>query len=195
MTENVNSEPPYDALIKRVKEQALAHSSDTIARFEAVRRRMWEALAGPLLPSMLKDRNAAESYLTHSDPSIRVCALCLMTDYWDPTQYSIEMSVRMALGDPDSKVRGVAVACLGKRYAGTNNREVGRLLARLVVDGASPLEERTGAYTALFALRGLPIESWPRYPAGPLAHFDFAEDVDWSFVSSFLAESATQEGV
>jgi hypothetical protein len=87
----------------------------------------------------------------------------------------------MALDDADGQVREVALLALGSCYHGSNDARIGRLLAGILKDASQPENFRKIAYTGLFQVRGLPVESWPEPKAVRLE-----KDVDWSFVESFL---------
>ena len=57
----------------------------------------WEKRAGPLLFEMLENRQAAERFLEHPEPGIRMVALEVLCHHWEPDANLARSSERMAL--------------------------------------------------------------------------------------------------
>lgn len=131
---------------------------------------------------MYESRPAAESYLTHVEPSLRAAAMRVLAMHWGPDDPFQAVCQRLLSEDPDRDVRSLALRYLSMCCRGTNNARLGKLAAGLVYATAEPRELRMAAYELLFDLRGF-FGHPPRPASLPAA---FPEDVDWSFVDSFL---------
>jgi len=144
-----------------------------------------ELIWGQQLNSLLQDRGATEEYLTDADPLLRCGAIDLLQSYWGPDQRFLDVCEKMALEDRDQAVRQSALGSLIAYYEGTNNPRVGKILGGIVCQKSMDPEFREWAYEGLFMLQGLDIMTFPtvRKLRGG---FRFPEDVDWSFVNSFL---------
>jgi len=184
MPDQVEGSLSIDEVMKEARRN-LQQSDEVFDDFQRAEREHWRALAGPLLDDMLKSRSGAERHLEHRDPKVRIAALSVLSDFWKPDESLRKISEHMALNDPDSEVRGVALCDLGSCYRGTRDKRIGRLLAAIVRDEQKPVSTRTVAYSALFDLCGQPL-SWPGLYNEIIAQFRFPEDVNWGFVDEFL---------
>ena len=137
----------------------------------------WHQLAGAHLAEMLADRSAAERYMNHTDPRLRRAALSVLFFYWKATDSLRLASERLMTEDPDPAVRLDALATLCACYANSDDDRIGRVLAEITRDESAAVEFRRLAYEGLFAVRGIPVQSWPRVHAA-----DFPNQVDWAFV-------------
>lgn len=183
MTENVSVEQISElrASQERVETMLRDVENSTIQH--------WRKLAGSAVDLMLHDRSCAVAQLTHSNANTRNVALSVLISHWksekDPE--FAQRCEKMAFGDPDDTVRSVALRLLGECYQNTDDRRIGKLLAQLVCDERQPSDCRSGAYLALFRLRGL-FADWPGRSSVPVTLFRFPEHVHWSFVNSFFDE-------
>lgn len=137
-------------------------------------------LAGPLFEAMTTSLETAERYLRSSDPRNRLAALFIIRYCWTLTPAFAEQCERMALEDCDEKVRSAALLFLATYYRDTTDRRVGKFVAELLCDAKQPLELRRVAYSSLFLIRGILTVS------DLSSDFRFPDNVDWSFVSTFL---------
>jgi tetratricopeptide (TPR) repeat protein len=119
--------------------------------------------------------------LLHSEsPSVRRAAIYALALYWRVSPGSdYAIAVREVLNNEKCpEVRRQAFWAIGAIHAGTDDVEVGALLARTVVDDSEDVGTRQAAYEGLRFLR------WKLEQAlGPRC---FPECVDWSFVERFL---------
>lgn len=175
------------AVIQRAR-QSLQCSEEMLANHDRRHRQFLAEQAGPLLDTMLHSRQDAENCLKHPDFKVRFVALNLLCSHWKPDQNFAKTCECMAFNDPDLQIRGVALSALGTCYRGTNDSRVGKLLAAIVHDEQEPASIRSSAYLALFSVPGL-IADWPGLHADPPTGLRFPDDVDWSFVNSFLTVS------
>jgi hypothetical protein len=156
------------------------------------RRRLsrWKEEAGSALADMLVSEDGAGRYLQDHDPTLRRIAVKVLSLHWKnkPGGQFTAVIEGMALGDSDGGVREVALLALGACYRGTDDVRIGRLLARVVRNDAALSLLRRAAYAALHFLRGMKTPL-PPPGVGPDALFRIPENVDWSFVDSFLTES------
>lgn len=143
----------------------------------------WLGLVGPSLELMLQGPDATERYLEHEEENLRYVAISIMDFYWGPTRRSSDICVSLLSCVADIKVHSAALRLLGTYYAKTDDLAVGRLLASIVREDSRHLHLRRVAYLQLFRIRGMPFTVWPKlWPA----EFRFPEEVDWSFVDSFM---------
>ena len=153
-------------------------------------RKYWERRAGQLVVGMLERREFAEECLRHSDPVVRAVAIEILSFRWetragDPTA---ELFEKMAIEEPSTEPRCAAIGATGDCYRGTDDISIGRFLAAIVHNEREHEACRECAYMALYSLRGL--LPWS-VEAGPPVRFRIPEDIDWSFVDSFLIVGRT----
>src|SRR5262245_7331624 len=122
----------------------------------------WERLAGPHLAKMMNSPSATVRYLSNPDSKLREAALYIFEYHWGLDRSLEPVLERMALEDTDENVRGIALHNLVSLYKGTNDMRIGKLLANFVKDESLSTEFRITVYCALFRLRGLSSEHWPR---------------------------------
>jgi hypothetical protein len=180
MPQEALSEKAFDEVIDGARRD-LEQGQQTYARYKRTQKKLWEDLAGAGVDEWLQNRQAAAAHLSDPNPKRRLTALSILLHHWKPDDALAAASETMALTDPDSQVREIALIALRACYHGSNNARIGKLLADIVKDGSRPESVRKIAYAGLFQVRGLPIESWPELKAIRLDH-----DVDWSFVQGFL---------
>lgn len=171
--------------------EAAARETALVAKSQ--RERM-QKLAGPMAERMYQSPQVAYANLRHADANVRMAALTIMTYHWGPNKdFAVECE-RMALTDPDPNVRAHALVNWSTCFAKTDDPRVGKVFAQIVLDESQYLECRKSAYFGLFEVRGMPLETRPLFrliAAGRSADdFHFPEDVDFSFVDSFLEAPA-----
>lgn len=176
----------FDELIRQAYSD-LEKCDEHVRASKETRLQMWSLLAGSALEGMLENPEVAEGYLEHSDPRLRIAALCILRDHWKQTGRFASQCQQMALNDIDLGVQGVAVTSLGVLHAGTSHPGIGHLLAGIVRDQSKDVSVRLYAYNALFELRGLPANVSPLWQEA-FHKLRFPEDIDWSFVESFLRD-------
>ena len=153
----------------------------------------WREWAGDLLDEILSSRASAVQALTHHEAGVRRCAVSVLLQYWNvrPGDDGIDGIYQLAATESDEETQVIAIRALGACYDNTDDIAVGRALATIVHDRRQPPLARTFAYHVLFQVRGMRLP-WltgsqmasgekPRLPRAP-------EDVDWSFVESFLVD-------
>lgn len=158
-----------------------------VQQLKAIRAKLqmeFERLAGPELENMLKGREETLSYLKHTDPNCRCAALSLLTDHWKAGEANTIALEVIALTDPETMVRCVALFCLGSIYRNTRNARVGRILAQVATDESQHPKTREAAYKGLLDLAGVPVQDRP-LPG----RFELRE-ADWRFVAAFLIPNA-----
>jgi hypothetical protein len=144
-------------------------------------RKICMKYAGPYFDRMLQSYQATRDLLQHPDPRARLGALGMIREYWKPPPDFAQLCERMAREDPDVDVRCMALNCLiPAYYYGSEDLRIGRWLAEIVRDQSQAPLFRKIAYVMLFAVRAT--------DDNPLAHtLQFPEQVDWSFVNTFLS--------
>src|SRR5207244_1008829 len=106
-------------------------------------------------------------------------------DHWKPNAFFAKKCEELAFWDPDSGVRGIALISLGPCYANTKDSHISQRLATIVRDESINQLHRESAYCNLFMIQGAPFERNPLIQKA-IGKFRFPDDVDWSFVDSFL---------
>jgi len=182
MSQKVASEPSFEEIIAGAKRD-IQESQQIYARHKLAQKNHWERLVGPDVEDWLNNRATAEAILADPNPKRRLAALEILLHHWKPDPKLAAACEKMVFDDPDGQVRVVALFALGICYNGSLDFRIGKLLASIVNDAAQPENFRKAAYTGLFHVRGLPVQSWP----DPTT-FRPDRDVDWAFVQSFLAE-------
>lgn len=148
-------------------------------------RTFWTSMAGDLVADLTQDRAAALAHLADPRPNVRIACLSILTYYWRQIDVLPAICERMALTDSDDDVRTAAVSSLGTVFRDSDDSRVGQFLAKIVGDNSKTLSHREAAYASLIQVAGLPTKMSPtrrRMVGG----FRFPQDVDWSFVNSFL---------
>jgi hypothetical protein len=154
-------------------------------RSEARNRQLWATLAGSALQSILESRCDTERFLHDEDSRRRIAALLVLCDHWPHSDKLYGQIEQIALTDPNTEVRAVALGKVGVLHKGSNDQRVGAMLAGFVYDERAPTAIRCAAYWALYQLRGLPVFSL--YRSGVLKKdMESPHDYDWAFVDTFL---------
>jgi hypothetical protein len=96
------------------------------------------------------------------------------------TDSSLDALMLVALESKDDSDRCSAMNMMSLPYLGSDNKEVGNVLARVARDEASSKEVRMLAYFLLLDVSARPAEKYPRADS-----FEFPRDVDWSIVDEF----------
>lgn len=174
---NLSSDPsvarePRDSPVGRP--DSIADNGNVLARLNAQQ-----------VNDMLASRQSTEKYLDSPLAELRCVAISLLTDHWAIDHNVAERCEHLLHTDPSAEVRAQAVVALSTWYDRTDNVRIGKLLAELIYDCAQPNNVRDAAYKGLFLVRGMPVTSWPSFRQ-PKGEYHFPEDVDWSFVDSFL---------
>jgi tetratricopeptide (TPR) repeat protein len=139
---------------------------------------------------MLEKQDAAEEHLRHPDPMVRMTAVSIVFNYWGakPGDEATRVCEEIAIHDTDFNPRSAALSALGECYLNTDDIRIGRLLANVARDEGEVEICRLSACEALHSLRGLSQPLWPGARAVPPTMPRVPEDIDWSFVDSFLIE-------
>jgi len=74
--------------------------------------RVLSSLAEPELNRMMETLQVTEEYLASPNPKHRLAALLLIDDFWNDQNKLLDYAERMAIDDPDSQVRGIALSIL-----------------------------------------------------------------------------------
>jgi hypothetical protein len=144
---------------------------------------LYERLAGDHLADMLTSQMRAEGYLGHPDANLRCAGLLVLYKHWNLTADFRRICMRLIRDDPDVGVRIQAQDVLGAKYARTDDIEIGRFLAQIVLDEVEPIALRKQAYASLFVVRAMPVT---RLLNTVSPDFRFPGEVDLAFVHSFL---------
>src|SRR5207253_6521708 len=171
----------FHLAILRKRKSEMASSRDRRLFFRQVLFKDCAKLAGAHFDLMVSNDRETQKCLSHSDPRIRLAALKLMSFFWGPTPDFSQTRETLAFEDPDLDVRQMGILAIGTCYGGTNDFRIGKLLAEMVRNTAQPVECRRAAYQVLFYLRGKIFEA--------VASFHFPEEVDWTFVDSFVVRT------
>ena len=162
---------------------------DPVQRVKAWLASYWRKDAGSSVDKMLQDRTDAEYQLTNPDWKVRCTALSILQLHWGAgTDANFGARCEdLGLHDLHPQVRSCALIQLGMCFENTNDLRIGKLLAQVVLDETQPDQPRRGAYLGLYDLRGRSFE-WAGARADPPSILRIPEDVDWSFVKSFLED-------
>ena len=155
---------------------------------ENTRRRLAQ-LASEKASPLLQSVEDAARLIQDDSPRVRRAAILALSLHWHVSQGSswalaIE---RTAEGDRDSRVRREALSSLGFIYAGSDDVNVGLLLARVVLNEHEDTDARNDAYVALCFLR--------RRFLDPAVIRRFPDCVDWDYVNQFTDPSRTPQPV
>lgn len=142
--------------------------------------RQWQKDAGPHLKTMLKSYPDTMSYLDNPDSSLRAVALDIALSYWNPADTASSVFERMAMFDPDVRVRDVAICALGTCYARTQDRRIEEMLAAIVQDEHTMESMRLTAFMSLMRVYGILNYNW-QCPLVPTS----LDEIDWDFMRQF----------
>ena len=157
--------------------------AEKIARVDERREK---ELAGASFSQMSASRESCESFFSHPDPALRHAAIVMRCNRWPHTKELGRVCEKLFFDEPDPRVRSMALTALALCYFRTDDERVGDLVARAVYDERQPAKLRSNAYHLLSSVRPVPREVFKRTISGT---FRFPDDVDWSFVESFLRTS------
>jgi hypothetical protein len=133
-------------------------------------------LAGIHMPKMLYSAEETEKYLESTESSLRQAALYLLYHHWGQKETHGDRYERIAMCDPITGVRMVALSLLGSCFSYTGDGRISRLLASVVLDRDEADDIRLAAYSNLIRVHGYPTEAGSRFV------FSFPDDVNWNFV-------------
>jgi hypothetical protein len=156
------------------------------ARLESLDARLKEFVkekAGDHYDRMRQGPRAAERYLDHPNPDLRMAAIEMFVANWKSDDKFKEVCERIACTDRSDLVRFLAIGALGDLYEDTSDPRIGGSLAYIVHDETQPDWVRRGAYLSLYRIRGRSVLELPN-----VKDFRFPEDVDWSLVGIFLRD-------
>ena len=151
----------------------------TLAASERQDFRCLVNLAGRHAQEMVESPEAAAAFLRCENGNLRRGAIQVLSWYWAvaPNTDIARSVVQIAKKDSDSHVRREALAWLGVIYRGSDNADVGALLARTVLDESEKVGTRKSAYDGLCCLR------WRMKPSWAMSRFP--EAIDWDYVRFF----------
>lgn len=153
---------------------------------EAQRRRA-EQLAGPSFAELWSNRDFAVSQLQHPDAKQRAAAVYAITDKWRRAKEFAPSWVALLGAESDPDLRKALLAGVVEGLSGTEDVACCARLAALVQDQSLPEEDRFLAYNGLYEVCGMPSQTWPiAREALEDRPFRFPDDVDWTFVRSFM---------
>jgi hypothetical protein len=72
----------------------------------------WEEWAGGHLPALMRLPDETLACLRSADASIRLAAIALVAEYWQPAERFADDTLRLAFEDPDARIRGAALSSL-----------------------------------------------------------------------------------
>jgi hypothetical protein len=108
-------------------------------------------LAGPHYEAMMRNKEAAISYLSAPDYETRIAAILLCESTWgcgvDPRV--LDACRQIAGSDGDDSVRCCAVSSLGRALNSTRSPDASQFLARIAKDPKNAMDLRITAYWAL----------------------------------------------
>jgi hypothetical protein len=101
--------------------------------------------------------------LRHRDPIVRCVALDVLYALWLTRDQMKGILEQVLLGERDREVLITAIVVTGCEFHGTRDREIGKLLARIVTDASWGEEyKRLSVYQALLRVAGRPLEELVR---------------------------------
>jgi hypothetical protein len=153
-----------------------------VASYDTATDEWRKRMAGPHLHQLLTNQEETLTFLRHPDPSLRQVALHLAVHHWGLGAIVATHCEKMAVTDPDSDVRAMAISALASCYKNSQDPRVGNFLATLIRDEGTATETRKLAYASLITIHG---RGRDRYT--PLFPRNFPEDVDWEFVDDYYA--------
>jgi len=166
-----------------VSERYERERADARTEFDEMNLTDWRENVGPLLDDMLTSAEKTEAYLHDQSEPVRYVALSLFTYHWTATPNAVACALSIANDSSSSgRLRGTAIGLLGHCFEASNDRELGSLLASIVVNESEETSVRRIAYYQLYFVRGIPVLGIPEWSTLT----NFPTNVDWDFVRSFL---------
>jgi len=163
---------------------------DYFQRADRVKEKMQQSiynelieLAGENALLMMQSPEMAANFLNNDLSNLRRAAILALVLHWQisPAMDSATKIYQMALHEIDPDVRYEALESLGIIYQGSDNKDIGTLFANITLNEQLDIKFRKKAYIGLCFLRCAIKEGW--------AIHNFPNDIDWSFVKSFLDTS------
>jgi hypothetical protein len=136
-------------------------------------------MAGDALDLMLRSEEDTIQFFTHPDPNLRQAAFSLANHHWGCTETIANHCEKLAVEDPESRVRTAAIGALGSCYRGTKSPRICQLLASMIHDQSQPERLRLRAYLALVGVHGTSER------LDLLAVVDSIQNIDWLFVDQY----------
>ena len=166
----------------------LERTKKRIAIHQERRANQLRELAGSHWDEIAESKREATAFLRHPEKNVRRAALHALCSYWErnPTDECVTIIEDMALNDNEAIVRGVALMALGDFHQDTSDPRIGRLLAESVVNEGLPPPLRKAGYNALCVLCARKDLLFVKPEDEAERFFRFPEDINWSFVRSFL---------
>ena len=139
--------------------------------------------------------------LSSTDSLTRQTAIKELVKQFSDYELLPDFLMKLSLCDPSVEVRRLAIYSLSKMQRHSSNQRASRVLATIVSNAERGKMERAAAYRALLSVNEPePMPSQFQSDADRLSNakrvlgsfkrilrFDFDNDVDWDFVSSFLS--------
>jgi hypothetical protein len=138
---------------------------------------------------MAESPSDCQEALRHPDPVVRCVVLDVLHDLWLRPDQMKGIFQQVLLRERDRDVLTTALALIGHAFHGTRDREIGKLLARIVTDASWGEEyKRKTVYQTLLRVAGRPLEeviqlSYPYLKAS----WPLDEVVDHSLLEEFLS--------
>jgi hypothetical protein len=147
----INPDPPGSFLYR------LHTAENPVTEWKTMEAERWAKFVGPVAFMMVQDRGECERRLRDTNPMTRRAALCILEDIWEAVSdvAFARICEELAMADPDPLVQGFAFMILGRCYEQTQDRRIGNLLAKVVLDDSRHSDARLGAYIGLHCVRGL----------------------------------------
>jgi hypothetical protein len=193
MPDELTNEPSDNAEEEGTTSQEF--TQDELAAFERLRedyreivstldeqtRRWREQKGGDRLSQLVNSHEETLRCFDDTDPNIRELAIHLAMEHWKISERIADRCERLAIHDPSSAVRSMAISSLGRCYRNQRNPRVGALLAKIVADPLVAFEERKSAYLALVLVHG----GYQRFSISQIL-LRFPDGIDWGFVNQYL---------
>jgi hypothetical protein len=179
-------DPEVERVYRKWHKDAVRQHQEVDARYARYLKEQEESLP-PGAKGVVADFAQLLIYFWKLDVHQKCTFLLMTVSRWGATTAFRRLCIDVAFHE-DTQVRGVAMQCLASAIGPCADQWIGQVFASVVMDTTEPLAVRASAYIALFTLKGIPMfASYPLTERGDLfARWQFPEDVDWSFVSSFL---------
>jgi hypothetical protein len=127
-----------DELVAQGKNDLQA-AAGIMAHYAESKHEALRSWAGSSLESLLHMREATQEYLQNPNPHLRITALLLIKDYWQPTPEIVQKCETIAFNDPDAQVRGTALLCVLRRF-NSLSESTKQVLSRLLRESTSESE-------------------------------------------------------
>lgn len=111
----------------------------------------WRTTAGDAYVGLVHSKDASISLMNDANPAVRITAISVCDLHWKCSgdQNFRATCQRLAMNDPDERVRNVAIDSLGAAYRDTKDPDVSHLLADTVLRADLSKDLRLVAYWAL----------------------------------------------